>query len=318
MVMFCTASSKISLKYLLIFCFFPHRRVVILLFLKGYTVRIYSTSVCVCVTPIQMDPSKRICIRNLPEACTKREIAEMIRNRTGAQPHSIDLGVDEEGRTRRYAHFSCEGAKNVLEALAAGCSLRGQPIEAIPAKVHFSFRYAQAKQKREREEAQEVEERQAFWESFRRRLEAKGCTGEISPQPKRLRSFYYEKQKYARVASEIAAKCRAAHASHHGVPQRHMHHSQAPPPSSSTTDTPETEAPHPAEKLPKRDTRKGEKGFPPKGKKARQEKSSGGGDTAPPPTPAEQPAEPSKAERKLSGLQAKLNLLKQKLAQKKG
>lgn len=135
----------------------------------------------------------------------------MIRNRCGVQPHSIDLGVDENGATRRYAHFSCEGAKNVAEALSGGCSLRGNVIQVLPAKIHYTFRLAQAREKREREENEEKEKLDAFWTSVRQRLEKNANCGEISSNPRKLRSFYYGKQRYGVIASEIASKCRMLH-----------------------------------------------------------------------------------------------------------
>lgn len=266
-----------------------------------------------------MDCSKRICIKNLPENCTKREIAEMIRNRTGAQPHSIDLGVDAEGNTRRYAHFSCEGVKNVLEALSAGCSLRGNAIQAMPAKIHYSFRYAQARQKREREEENEKMERETFWENFRRRLEEKGHNGEISPAPKRLRSFYYEKQKYAAVASEIAAKFRAAHQAQHpssrppwaAVPRES---NQMKEPSLAQSSPSSASVAVGAPSSPTAEVRppqtKGKSRGPPSKAQAGSPKPTA--ESTIPHNPPE-PQEPSKAERKLTGLQAKLALLKQKL-----
>eukprot|EP00796_Vickermania_ingenoplastis_P005168 gene5168-3716_t len=265
-----------------------------------------------------MDPSKRICIKNLPDNCTKREIAEMIRSRTGAQPHSIDLGVDADGNTRKYAHFSCEGAKNVLEALSAGCSLRGNPIDAMPAKVHFSYRYAQARQKREREEAAEVEAREAFWEGVRRRLEEKGRCGEIASPPRRLRPFYFEKQKYATVASEIAARCREAFkarhpSSSHYRPQQH-NQSIRDAKGASPLMTGETSSGLPKKPIGQQTRQLSEK----KKEGPRANKTAKGAPAPPRPVPVAKPSasEPSKTERKLTGLQAKLALLKQKLAKK--
>ncbi|TPP48369.1 hypothetical protein CGC21_13595 [Leishmania donovani] len=158
-----------------------------------------------------MDPSKRICLKNLPEGCTKREIAELVRNRTGTPIHSIDLGLDADGKTRRYAHFSCEGAKHVLEVLSAGVSLRDSTIYAHPAKAHYSFRYAEARRKREREEAEEKERLEAFWAATRQRFLDRTNGGEL-PKSKTPKDFYASKRRYARIAAEIAQTSRNAHA----------------------------------------------------------------------------------------------------------
>lgn len=299
-----------------------------------------------------MDPSKRICIKNLPENCTKREIANMIHNRCGVQPHSIDLGLDENGVTRRYAHFSCEGAKNVLDALSGGSTLRGNVIHVLPAKKHYTWSLAQAREKREREEEEEKEKQRVFWENFRQRLEARGNNGEISPHPKKLRSFYYGKQRYGVVASEIAKKFRARHQA--SYPSQNFHrpsHSYLPPALLSSDSTlASSDAAHFSDpwgasptslqnepsayaasakkdsnsvvrQVPRMDGRRlGEKNdaF----KKAKDEDKSktanrqyAGIDVAQNITvaPASVTPEPSKRERKLSRLQGKLAILKQKL-----
>lgn len=266
-----------------------------------------------------MDPSKRICLKNLPENTTKREIAEMIRSRTGAQPRSIDLGVDSEGNPRRFAHFSCEGAKNVLEALSAGCSLKGQPVNAMAAKAHYSYRIVQARKKREREEEEENKLKEKFWASLRQRLEAKGEVGELSATPKRLRSFYYAKQKYAAVASEIAAKSRAAFRATH--PQRSFS-KQLTKVSNNYTETSHSDA---HTELAAANVKVGDnapflgksvKARPPvpNSKKHRStHKNTTVSAAEAPPSPPPTSVEVTKAERKLSGLQAKLALLKEKL-----
>lgn len=261
-----------------------------------------------------MDPSKRICLKNLPEGCTKREIGEMVRSRTGSSIHSIDLGEDAEGNTRRYCHFSCDGAKNVLEVLAStGCTLRGCPVQAFAANPHFSVRYAQARRKRESEELQEKEDEEALWTSVRLRLEKSGAVGEISATPKRLRSFYYNKQRYASVASEIAARCKEAYIAANGGP-RQTYRSQ--PGRQGAFSQPTR-----ADAQPPGSVNNNSNGKKHADLQVASTSSNGPRDgavtaskkrEAAPATPAPPPA-PSKSERKLSGLQAKLALLKEKL-----
>lgn len=271
----------------------------------------------------------------------------MVRNRCGVQPHSIDLGVDENGATRKYAHFSCEGAKNVVEALSGGCSLRGSVIQVLPAKIHYTFRLAQAREKREREENDEKEKLDAFWSSVRQRLEKNGNCGEISSNRRKLRSFYYGKQRYGVIASEIASKFRAQHlarfpSSNRNRPCRIASSFSAPPAECSPTTS---EGLHPVGEenlhtsthavetvmntaplqctsgpnLIRTRFSKKEKGIERKGQtkdkptasresQALPGTSNNVGKPAPPPS-----TEVSKRERKLSGLQGKLALLKLKL-----
>ncbi|CAG9583780.1 conserved hypothetical protein [Leishmania major strain Friedlin] len=257
-----------------------------------------------------MDPSKRICLKNLPEGCTKREIAELVRNRTGTPIHSIDLGLGADGKTRRYAHFSCEGAKHVLEVLSAGVTLRDSTIYAHPAKSHYSFRYAEARRKREREEAEEKAQLEAFWAAARQRFLDRTNGGEL-PRNKIPKDFYAAKRKYARIAAEIAQVSRNAHAAAGGdaAYAEHPRGAAHAAPFFSGADCGTNSAPRATSK---------------------NHATSGGGDAnaakkcastltaakskalaaVPPPPP---PPEPTKEERKLSGLQAKLAALKEKL-----
>lgn len=298
-----------------------------------------------------MDPSKRLCLKNLPENCTKKEIADMIRNRCGVQPHSIDLGLDENGATRRYAHFSCEGVKHVLEALSGGSTLRGNVVQVLPAKVHYSWRLTQAREKREREEEEEQESRKVFCETFRQRLEAHGKNGEISPQPRKLRSFYYGKQKYGAVASELAAKLRARHQASCGTSRNFCRStptlgSPTLPAAERSLASPDAapsllsgkasnvnagvktseNAPLVPQKGNKRvrhqqPLKKGEKdagkrgGTAEKSKTAASRQAVSDASKGSPNATVSSTPEPSKRERKLTGLQGKLALLKQKLKQ---
>ncbi|CCW66924.1 unnamed protein product [Phytomonas sp. Hart1] len=154
-----------------------------------------------------MDPAKRICLKNLPEGCTKREIAELVRNCTGIQPHSIDLGLNSKGLMRSYSHFSCESTKHVLEVFASGITMRDRVVHAHPAKPHFTYKYAEARRKRERAEEQEEREQKEFWETYKVSALSRFSEGEpiIIKPPK---SFYASRQKYAAIAAEIAEQGR--------------------------------------------------------------------------------------------------------------
>nr|CAJ2481867.1 unnamed protein product [Leishmania braziliensis] len=274
-----------------------------------------------------MDPSKRICLKNLPEGCTKREIAELVRNRTGTPIHSIDLGLDPDGQTRRYAHFSCEGAKHVLDVLNAGVALRNSTIYAHPAKMHYSFRYAEARRKREREEAEEKEQLEAFWAASRQRFLDRTNGGEL-PKNKAPKDFYASKRKYARIAAEIAQMSRNVHAAAGGdVYAEHPRGATRTPASFSGADC----RTNSTQRAASRDQSTLDGGFAATGEPRRT--TAGGGAVkaakkraprptasrskapvaAPPPPPP--PPEPTKEERKLSGLQAKLAALKEKLKQ---
>lgn len=269
-----------------------------------------------------MDPSKRICLKNLPEKCTKREIAELIRNRTGTPIHSIDLGLGPDGETRRYAHFSCEGAKHVLEVLAGGVTLRDSTLSAHAAKMHYSFRYAEARRKREREEAEEKEELEAHWAASTQRFLDRTNGGELS-KAKPPKNFYASKQKYARIAAEVAQTFRnksgAAHGSGHGGAARpeHSRGGAAHPTSSPAHGNEEQKDsgrgegvdPTAASAADARPHAFAGKKRPPRAAAAAKAKAKA--PTAPPPPPP--PPEPTKEERKLSGLQAKLAALKEKL-----
>lgn len=276
-----------------------------------------------------METAKRICLKNLPEKCTKREIADLVKNRTGAQPHSIDLGFDAEGEIRRYAHFSCEGAKSVLEVLGGGAVLRGVTVTAYPANVHYSYRYAEATRKREREEAEEKQNLESFWASHREHFLKHTNGGEL-PTKKPPKSFYATRQRYASIAAEIAAKCRAAHkagfmpsqrlppaADNHKSHAEHSHRyafiqpparlmesSSVEPPTAATAQSSGEKDMKPATVAAPTNQKKFVKGKP--SRKAKPEIP-----VTPPPPP-----QPTKEERKLSVLQAKLVALKNKIGKK--
>ncbi|KEG08403.1 hypothetical protein DQ04_07271030 [Trypanosoma grayi] len=275
-----------------------------------------------------MDPSKRICIKNLPPQCTKREIAEFVRNRTGAQPHSIDLGLDSDGNVRRYAHFSVEGAKNVVPALT-GAIWRDEVVVALHAKPHYTYRLAEAKRRREREEAEEQAQLEAFWQKHTERWRAK--TGGELQKKKPPKSFYATRQRYSEVAAAIAKRLREEYynknpAGHH---RRHVERCQQQPhrqqrgeeggeEARTAGDTADDAYPqraaggakdnqhykHPRGKgvIPARDVKRRKTEGPvaqPKKQEQQQE--------------PQQPAGPSKEERKLSVLQAKLAALRAKM-----
>lgn len=230
---------------------------------------------------MQFDPAKRLCLKNLPPDVTKKDIAELIRKRTRSQPQLIDLGQDDEGNTRRYAHVTVEGLKSVLEALN-GAPLGGYNIIAEQAKPHFAFLVATDKRKREREEREEEESRAAKAAEVIRFWESQPTTICKERPPK---SFYHSKQKYAAVASAIARQCRESHRRTRGEV--------------GTVDV-------------HRDTGKtNNKQEGPKG--ARRQVTKAAPTVVPQPVAIEEPPKPTKEERKLTGLQAKLAALREKM-----
>lgn len=164
-----------------------------------------------------MDPSKRICLKNIPPECTKREIAEFVRSRTGVRPHSIDLGLDKAGHIRRYAHFSVEGAKNVISVIS-GAMWGDSEITALPARPHYTYRLAEARRQRERQEAEERAQWEASWKERTERWMQK--TGGELRKGKAPRSFYATRQRYGAIAAEIAKRLREEHCRKHAAPSR--------------------------------------------------------------------------------------------------
>ncbi|KAK7199969.1 hypothetical protein NESM_000045400 [Novymonas esmeraldas] len=276
-----------------------------------------------------MDPSKRICLKNLPDGCTKREIAELVRNRTGTPIHSIDLGLDSDGQTRRYAHFSCEGAKHVLEVLSTGVVMRDSTIYAHPAKTHYSFRYAEARRKREREEAEAQEQLDAFWAASRQRFLDRTNGGEL-PKNKAPKDFYASKRKYAKIAAEIALTSRRAHAGvAMGSGAGYMDHPNGAAHAVSSAAVDDCAAgssdASPAGHQAASSSAAAVSGGPHRAaggnaaaaagasKKRAPRAAAAKSTPAPVAAPPPPPPEPTKEERKLSGLQAKLAALKEKL-----
>lgn len=285
-----------------------------------------SLSVCLFVRRGRtMDPSKRICLKNLPDGVTKREIADLVRNRTGAQPHGIDLGIDAEGRVRHYAHFSCEGAKSVVEVLQSGVVMRNQTVYGFPAKPHYSFVIAEARRKRERAEETEKEEREAWAQAVKERALRMTNGGELRRSKVPKKTLFSVKPKYGVVASELAKKFRDAHrqqrqgAATSGAFSHSATAAAAGAPSSAADDsTGDTAGRKPGkEKLSERraKTRAPPHKPPRKGVKPTARKDGKDSQTAAPPSvaPPPSPPPPSKEEKKLSGLQARLAALKAKL-----
>ncbi|KAF8291446.1 hypothetical protein TcYC6_0127000 [Trypanosoma cruzi] len=265
-----------------------------------------------------MDPSKRICLKNIPPDCTKREIAEFVRSRSGAQPHSIDLGLDREGRIRRYAHFSVEGTKNVISVLS-GAVWRGVAVTALPAKPHYMYRLAEARRQRERQEAEERGCVEAAWkERTARWMEKTG--GELRNE-KPPKSFYATRQRYAAVASEIARKQREEHRTKRaasltsgGCGMRNHRHQKEEELAAEEEEAPEKR--HPRQRGTTRNNSnlhykhsRGEGNVPVR----REKKPNTEAPVAATQKEKQQPTGPSKEERKLSGLQAKLAALRAKM-----
>lgn len=272
-----------------------------------------------------MDPSKRICLKNLPEGVTKREIAELVRNRTGAQPHSIDLGNDAAtGATRRYAHFSCEGAKTVLEVLQAGVVMRDQTVYGHQANPHFSFAVAEGRRKREREEEVASEELKVALEGVKERALARTRGGELNKNriPKPI--AFSVKAKYGLVAAEIAKRSREACRQRRNISgaygdggNNHTNTEAATATGGGAGKTRKKPAAAAAAKASTKAGAKGGKQQPSRhdkktsaaAKKAAANAAAAAAAAAAPPPPPQ----PTKEEKKLSGLQARLAALKEKL-----
>jgi hypothetical protein len=257
-----------------------------------------------------MDPAKRLCLKNLPPDITKADIADIIKKRTRAQPRYIDLGVRDDGTPRRFAFVSVEGLKTVMEAIN-GVTLRGFNIIAEQAKPHYSFALAEAKRKREREEETEAEERQQRAELLLAKWAAQPetITKEKPPRP-----FYGAKQKYGRIASEIAAKSReeaklrksqmaGRFGGEAGAPRRFgatpVTGGAAVSALQSSSSAIEGNSQPVGGAAPTRASFRGKKAAKPV-------------EPATPPPPPE-PPQPTKEERKLTGLQAKLAALREKM-----
>lgn len=258
-----------------------------------------------------MDPAKRMILKNLPPEVTKKEIADLIRKRSRSQPMHIDLGVNEDGTTRRYAHVSVEGLKGVIEAIN-GVPIRDHHVIAEQAKPHFSFKIVEANRKREREERDAEELRKQRAESFLAKCLAQdNITKDKPPRP-----FYHSKLKYSRIASEIAQKCRQEHENKNGPLQarstaypteRQQADAAA---AASSTAAQNADATGAAQRSNSKWAGKG-------GNAAHRQKPKGEKkEVVPEPPKVVVPPPPTKEERKLSGLQAKLAALKEKLKAK--
>lgn len=242
-----------------------------------------------------MDPAKRICLKNLPPDVTKKDIADLIRLRSRSQPQYIDLGLNEDGTPRRYAFVSVEGLKGVLEAIN-GAPIRGFNVIAEQCKKpHFGFTLAEAKRKREREEQEADDARKQRVEQLLERWNAKGDTITKDLPPK---SFYHSRQRYAKVAAEIAAKSREQNKQKFGL--SHM------PPSTHVSAQLAQSARHEATTPAGASRRSQLKRHKPERTKKPETPVE---PVAPPPPP-----QPTKEERKLTGLQAKLAALREKMS----
>lgn len=241
-----------------------------------------------------MDPAKRLCIKNLPPDVTKKDVADLIRKRTRAQPQYIDLGTMEDGNPRRYAHVTVEGLKGVMEAIN-GVAIRDYNVIVEQAKPHYSFAIAEARRKREREETEREEAVEKRAEELRERWSNQPNTITKEKPPK---SFFYNKQRYASVASQIAKQCRERHRQAYG-------NSLMPP---STQILPDNGTSNEA------DTKFNRKKDLGKDKRRPRREKPVAEPAAPPPPP--EPPQPTKEEKKLSGLQARLAALREKMKAK--
>jgi hypothetical protein len=233
---------------------------------------------CLSVDKVgKMDPAKRMCLKNLPPDVTKKDIADLIKKRSRSQPQYIDLGLKEDGTPRRYAHVTVEGLKSVIENIN-GALLNGYNVIAEQAQPHFAFKLLEAKRARERAEREAEEERQRAVDAMNARLQEQGNTITVENAPK---SFYHNKQRYARIGAEIAKRLRE-------------------------------ERNPPSLLQPLKHVKKQVEGGR-AAKKARVEKQVVSAKKEEDPVVAPEPPPPTKDQRKLAGLQAKLQALKEKM-----
>ena len=161
-----------------------------------------------------MDPSKRLILKNLPPGVTKKDIADFVKGRSRAQPRGIDLGVNEDGTTRRYAHITVDGLKAVIAALA-DASFKGYPVKVEPARPHYTWKIQEDKRRREQEQEEELQKASTIAETL--------SSEPILRRNRAPKPDYMGKQRYARVASEIASQLRQEYYrknGHHAGPQQ--------------------------------------------------------------------------------------------------
>eukprot|EP00744_Colponema_vietnamica_P017263 GILI01024241.1.p1 GENE.GILI01024241.1~~GILI01024241.1.p1 ORF type:complete len:259 (-),score=65.67 GILI01024241.1:95-871(-) len=253
------------------------------------------------------EPSKRLVLKNLPPDCTKKDIIDFIKNRSRSQPSNIELGKRPDGSQNRFAHVTVEGMKALCEVLN-GIPIKGHAITAEPAKPHFSIAMRDAKRTRENEEKEAETTAAAAKEEMLERIR----NGPPQLKGVKVKSFFYYKQKYAEAAKKIAEDGRKGLITRHSFkPPVAVKHSFENPPEGDA-DGPAvgwmTEAEVRAANPPER------KKFRPEDKKnfKKEAKKKEAVVEAPPPPPPE-PPKPSKEERKIAGLQAKLLALKAKM-----
>ena len=230
------------------------------------------------------EPSKRLFLGNLPEDVTKKDVADFIRRRTRANPMHMEIGKTKKG-DGCFAHCTVEGLKTVIEALN-DMPLKNNRVVAAAAKPHYVAALQQARKERERREREVEDAKVKAQAEIDEKLQQLRESGEkqILPPPK---PFYQRRQQYSKIASEIAAKCRAAFgAAHPELGYRRQAGGKAARPSAGAAE-----------------------GGEPTAKKPRQEKEKKTVTVVKPPTP---PPEPSKEEKKLNALQARLLALKAK------
>lgn len=259
-----------------------------------------------------MDPSKRMCIKNLPPDVTKKDLADLIRKRTRAQPQYIDLGLLEDGTPRRYAHVTVEGLKGVMEAIN-GVDIRGFNVIVEQAKPHYSFALAETRRKREREEREAEETLAKRAEELIERWNNQPDTITKEKPPK---SFYHNKQRYATVASQIAKQSRDKHKGIVG--------NSVMPPSTKYMNHYFPEDADNSKKVAAAAAAAAAAAGKPAGDSKFAKKKEFGKDKRRPkpapepaaPAPPPEPPQPTKEEKKLSGLQARLAALREKMKAK--
>lgn len=165
---------------------------------------------------MSFDPAKRLFISGLPPDVTKKELADFVRMRSKANPSHIEIALDENKNCRGFAHMTVEGIKGVIEGIN-GLPLRGHRITADRAKPHYSVAIVAAKKQREAAAEKNLasavadDATPADPETVKDESEAQE---KRAPEEYNLRKDIHYlrcKRKYAQIASQVAAEQLAQH-----------------------------------------------------------------------------------------------------------
>lgn len=271
------------------------------------------------------DASRRLYVGNLPPDTTKHDIIDLIRKRSRANPQHIDIAIDADGKPRGFAHCSVEGLRNVIEAIN-GMPLKNNRVVAAAAHTHFSVAITNAKRERERADRAAIEARETAEEEAKAKREAFVASGEKVVLKAPL-SFYGGRQHYAKIASKVAATLRTQFINATGgtkpffvqrrVAQRNDvvdgQTGNLPSAEPATNKQHELSAEGKSCGAPNRKRQRLETRQQPSSQSGATKKATQQPAIAAPPPP---PPQPTKEERKVAGLQARLAMLRQKLGSK--